>query len=123
MPDRLMDREGIGGWLLVFVLWLALTSGLSLFIGLRLTGYQRSEMGAFGVLGVVTIVLLVRMQASGLLLAKTLLAFAIVMSMLQIGEAKASQQGSQVARNIIIPGLWFAYLTKSVRVKNTFGST
>jgi hypothetical protein len=48
------DKRGIGGWLLVFILWLALTSSLNLLVGLRQTGYRRSEMGAFGILGVVT---------------------------------------------------------------------
>jgi len=82
------DHRGIGGWLLVFILWLALASGLNLLVGLRQTGYKRSEMGAFGVLGVVTIVQLVRKQPSGIPLAKTALGFAIVMLLLQIAQLK-----------------------------------
>ena len=117
------ENRGIGGWLLVFILWLALTSGLNLLVGLRKTGYRRSEMGAFGVLGVATIVQLVRKQQSGILLAKTFLVFAVVMLVLDIGQLKTSQQGTRSGGNIIISCLWFAYLTKSERVKNTFGST
>jgi surface polysaccharide O-acyltransferase-like enzyme len=117
------DKRGIGGWLLVFILWLALVSALNLLVGLRQTGYRRSAMGAFGVLGVVTIVQLVRKQSSGIPLAKTALAFAIMMLMLQIARLKTSQQGSRLGGNIIICGSWFAYLLKSERVKNTFGPT
>jgi hypothetical protein len=106
-----------------FILWLALSSGLNLLFGLRQTGYRRSAMGAFGVLGVATIVQLFRKQPSGIPLAKTVLGFAMVMLILQIGQLKTSQQGSRLGGNIIICGLWFAYLTKSERVKNTFGST
>ena len=117
------ENRGIGGWLLVFILWLALTSGLNLLVALGQTGYKRSEMGAFGILGVATIVQLVRKQQSGILLAKTFLGFLLVMLVLGVGQLKTSQQGSQSARNIIISCLWFAYLTKSERVKNTFGPT
>jgi len=60
------ENRGIGGWLLVFILWLALTSGLNLLVALGQTGYKRSEMGAFGILGVATIVQLVRKQQSGI---------------------------------------------------------
>jgi len=117
------ENRGIGGWLLVFILWLALASGLNLLVALRQTGYRRSEMGAFGILGIATIVQLVRKRQSGVLLAKTFLGFALVMLVLGIGQLKTSQQGSRLAGNIIISSLWFAYLSKSERVKNTLGST
>jgi len=116
------DKRGIGGWLLVFLLWLALTSGLSLLVGLRQTGYKRGALGAYGVLGVVTIVQLVRKQPSGVPLAKTLLVFVIGMLILEIGQVRTRQQGAGFTRNLIIAGLWLAYLAKSERVKNTFGS-
>jgi hypothetical protein len=80
-------------------------------------------MGAFGVLGVVTIVQLVRKQPSGNPLAKTVLGFEIVMLVLEIGQLKTSPQGSRLGGSIIICGLRFAYLTKSERVKNSFAST
>ena len=104
----------------MFILWLALASGLNLLVGLRQTGYRRSELGAFGVLGMATIVQLVRKQPSGILLAKTFLGFLLIMLVLGVGELKTSQQGSRSAVNIIVACLWFAYLTKSERVKNTF---
>src|SRR5262245_22335429 len=116
------EHRGIGGWLLVFILWLALTSGLNLLVGLQQTGYRRSAMGAFGVLGIATMVQLVRKQPSGIPLAKTFLAFAIMMLVLEVGQLKTRQQGSRSAGRIIVSALWFAYLTKSERVKNTIGS-
>src|SRR5215470_11756384 len=117
------DKRGIGGWLLVFLLWLALTSGLSLLVGLRQTGYKRGALGAYGVLGVVTIVQLVRKQPSGVPLAKTLLVFVIGMLILEVAQVQTRQQGAGLIRNLILAGLWLAYLVRSERVKNTFGST
>lgn len=70
-------------------------------------------MGAFGVLGIATVVLLVRKRQSGVLFAKTFPGFALVMLVLGIGQLKTSQQGSQFAGNIIISSLWFALIWPS----------
>jgi hypothetical protein len=117
------ENRGIGGWLLVFILWLALSSGLNLLVELRQNGVQakrdgrircprRSDNRPTGSQATVR-------QS----IAKTVLGFEIVMLMLEIGQLKTSPQGSRLGGSIIICCLWFAYLTKSERVRNTFGST
>ena len=79
--------------------------------------------GATGVLGIATIVQLVRKQPSGILLAKTFLGFVIVMLVLEVAQLKTGQQSSRFTGSFIVASLWFAYLSRSERVKNTFGAT
>jgi hypothetical protein len=124
---------GLGGWLLVFVVWAALMACVGIFVGLVFMLTPPSELDAvtagfsfFLGLGLLTdagLILLRKKLARtlslticGMLAAVCILTIvALVAGIIQVDLKTATQ----TARDLVLSSVWFLYFLRSRRVQNT----
>jgi FtsH-binding integral membrane protein len=110
-------KRGIGGWLIVFIIWVTVVASLSLFVTFYLNDrVAQIEDIVLGVVGLAAAAQLLRKQRSGVVLAKIFLGLGLVMIVLTFGQYTTVQ----VVRGIVVNSLWFGYLAYSERIRNTF---
>jgi len=118
------NPSGIGGWLLVFIVALSLGVFVSFGNAGALFEANSPLFGiafiALAVTGVFAVVELIRKKARGVAIAKDLLLANIGVAVFLIVPFKALAV-PYLLKALIGAGIWYAYLSKSKRVKNTYG--
>jgi hypothetical protein len=117
--------EGIGGWLVLFLV-IALINSLLMLLGtyIELKRPEPLVQSAaihltIGVLGLATYVTLVRRLKLGLILARIYLASAVIGSaLIELNHKPLKMYETTLLAIVAIA--WLLYLAKSVRVRNTY---
>lgn len=149
-PTEVPQLQGVGGWLLFFCISVTIIGPIlalaSLVSGYAETAPYYDQMPVLRIIMIVDFALSLGLAAFGVYagiglwrirpgavrVAKVYLACCVLYQLATIAillagmpsethEAMAPDMVKDLARSLVFFGIWYSYLNKSVRVKNTYG--